>query len=428
MGVPIVQEEFVVSLTAPRGRRRWSVVPIALALSLALAACGDDDAASDNDTASSTTEASDGPDLTGSAQVMVIAPITDPTSGGAGAYPEVLSGARAAAEVINAQGGINGTGIEVVECDTTRDANEAFTCAQRAVNEGFLAVVAAQDRAGNYLEPLREAGIPNVAPFAATPDLGDPNSYPVFSGTLGYLLGGLTGLAGLDDVQSIAVAYVEDGSPLGAQLEQLAGAIAPAFPDVDVNFVGVSLTQADYSVTVTTAAESDAVYLAMPPDAIVQFLTSADQLGVELPVGVPAATVQGGAIQQLGGLTDGLYTTAGFLSSTTETNDDVDEFLAAMEQHEPKAYVSDLSANAYVGVQIIAEVLADATTIDAATLKAALDSTTDLDLGLITSVDFTTESAFPGMPRMFNSKVIQARIEDEQLIALGGFVDVLTGQ
>jgi ABC-type branched-subunit amino acid transport system substrate-binding protein len=375
------------------------------------------------------TDAPDAPVFTGTTTLMVIAPETDPVNGGIGEYPEISAGARAAAAVVNAGGGINGLEVEIEVCDTKQDTNEGYNCAQKAVDEGVLAVVGMQDSRGTAFEPLSEAGIPNVIAYAVPQNLADPNTYIGFGGTLAYTIGGVTSLAALPDVGSISIVYLDDGA-LRAQFEALAQAILAVNPDLTINYVGLSPTGGDNTVGVTSAGESDAIFLAMPADAIVQFRKTAEQLGIDKPTSVPAATVQGAAVEQLGDLANGLYAVAGFLASTSASTPEIDAFKAAMAEYEPDAHISDLAVDGYLGVLVVAEALKGADTVDSATLKSALDGAEGMDLGLSPPLQWNTPHAILGenFPRLFNADVVHVQITDGQMTPVTGeYVDVLTG-
>lgn len=445
------------NLASRRGRCR--LVPVALVLAATLAACGDDgaeqstgseapaeseapagseapmdtdaavttDAAGTTDAASDTEPAATEPTFTGEVTLMVIAPETDPNTGGIGAYPQISAGARAAAAEVNEAGGINGLEVKIELCDTKQDVNEAFNCAQKAADEQVLAAVGTQDSRGNSYEQLAAGGIPNVIAYAAGGNVADPNSYPGFAGSVGYTVGGLTALASQPGVESIAVAFLDDGQ-LIAQLEPLAQILGIAYPDVEVNYVGIPPTAVDYAASVTTAAESDAIFLAMPADAIVQFRKTADQLGVDKPTGAPASTLNGG-LEQLGDLAEGMLAVAGYLAATTASSPEIDAFKAAMAEHEPDAQIDDLTVNGYLGVLVVAQALDGAATVDSATLKAALDATTGIETGLAPAMQFTTPHPVLGaqMPRVFNGSVVQVQIVDGKFEPLTGYVDMVTG-
>lgn len=454
-----------VGLAAIRGRRR--VLPAMAALALVLAACGDDDedadsasatsaeasdtatevasteaptaeestaaapttaATSDDEAASTTAPPATEPTFTGEVTLMVIAPETDPNTGGIGAYPQISAGARAAAAELNKAGGINGLEVKIELCDTKQDVNESFNCAQKAVDEGVLAAVATQDSRGTSYEQLASGGIPNVIAYAAGGNVADPNTYPGFAGSVGYTIGGLTALASQPGVASIAVAFLDDGK-LIAQLEPLAGVLAIAYPDVKVNFVGIPPTAVDYAASVTTAGESDAIFLAMPADAIVQFRKTADQLGLDKPTGAPASTLTGG-LEQLGDLGEGMFAVSGYMSATTASSPEIDAFKAAMAEHEPDAQIDDLTVNGYLGVMVVAKALEGAATVDSATLKAALDATAGIETGLAPPLQFSTPHPVLGaqMPRVFNGLVVQVQVVDGQLEPVSDYVDMVTGQ
>ena len=92
-------------------------------------------------------------------------------------------------------------------------------------------------------------------------------------------------------MSNIAIVYLDDGA-LRAQLEGLTAAITAVNPDLTFDYVGLSPTGGDNTVGVTTAGDSDGIFLAMPADAIVQFQQTAQQLGIDKPTSVPAAYPQ----------------------------------------------------------------------------------------------------------------------------------------
>ena len=190
-----------------RVRRLW-LLPIVAVIA---AGCGsDDDGSSDAETttaapaatsAAATTAASptssDGSSDGSSADVSA-APAADGEpiklmsiyvkNNPAFSQPQTFAGAQARVEAINADGGINGHPIELIECDSNLDPNQEKACIDQAIAEQVSAVVSSSIFF-TPLTSLEEAGIPFIGAQGITPDqLSNPISYP-FSGVQGWFQG-----------------------------------------------------------------------------------------------------------------------------------------------------------------------------------------------------------------------------------------------
>ncbi|MFR9673619.1 ABC transporter substrate-binding protein [Streptomyces sp. TR06-5] len=85
---------------------------------------------------------------------------------------------------VNAGGGVDGHRLEVLTCDEHNTAAGATACAERAVDEGVVAVVGSYSRFGRaFIAPLESADIPYIGGFGVTEDeFNSPLSYPVHGG------------------------------------------------------------------------------------------------------------------------------------------------------------------------------------------------------------------------------------------------------
>jgi Periplasmic binding protein/Uncharacterized protein conserved in bacteria (DUF2188) len=119
---------------------------------------------------------------------------------------------EAAAEAVNADGGIDGRPITVVTCNI-QDENGAAGCGCQAVEEGVIATVGTFSTfstfATQYLAVLEEAGIPQVAPYMIDfADYTSPINFPVMGGSL-TITAGIGAQLSDDDAKSISVAYLD---------------------------------------------------------------------------------------------------------------------------------------------------------------------------------------------------------------------------
>ncbi len=148
---------------------------MALTLTFVAAACGDDSGSSANTTGGAATtgagSATTGAATSAAAETTTTVELTGPPiklmvmfeGTGAVATPEVVEGAKAAADAINAAGGVDGSPIVLENCDLKNDPNAATACGNQAVSDGVVAVVSpVSANAGQYFPILEKAQIPVV--------------------------------------------------------------------------------------------------------------------------------------------------------------------------------------------------------------------------------------------------------------------------
>lgn len=191
-------------------RRTRRFAALALAATVALAACGGDDD-SDADDEPATEESTDEPATDDE-------PADEPADDGGdepageatgepikigfqnaegdpnGSFPEYSIAARAATEYINAElGGLGGRPIELIVCEMAITPDDSQRCANELVAEGVEAVVSSINFFGNHMAIYQGADIPVIVSTAITvADFTTPGVYSVGAG--GGCLGVHTGL------------------------------------------------------------------------------------------------------------------------------------------------------------------------------------------------------------------------------------------
>lgn len=129
--------------------RGTTVAAACLSVAIGIAACGSDGSGSSNEPSSSSND---------NLKVMIITPTETSLSN----WPESVAAVKAAARGINARGGIKGKNIDVLFCNEKNQAGQGAICAQQAVQEKVLAVVASFNNSGGVMAPLLKAGIPVI--------------------------------------------------------------------------------------------------------------------------------------------------------------------------------------------------------------------------------------------------------------------------
>ena len=403
-----------------RGSR--SLATVVLAGLLVLAACGDDDddAATTEDGGGETTTTVE---LTGEPiKVMVLY-----EGSGAVATPEVPEGATAAAEAINASGGVEGSPIEVLECDLGNDPNTARDCGQQAVDAGVVAAIGpVSANAGEYTPLLEAAKIPLIGNVpAAAADFTSAISFPLYGGIV-------TASAGLADV------LASDGGATTislARIDLAAAAAISTFANVALersglevnNDIGIPVGAPDMATYVASVLEggTDGVLVGLTGQDATNFIIQLRQTNPEVPISA-TTTEFTAVVEALGDAADGIYVT-GFFEDDTTNPEAYDQFVADLEA---AGFDEDggFRNNSYSAVQLVAEVLGGLTEHSGPALLAALPAVDGLDLPLLPPLQFV-EGGVGGIPRLFNPCGMYRQLDGGDYTTLtDGFIDMLTGE
>ena len=245
-------------------RRRLAAVAVCVALAFVAASCGDDsDGDSSSDTTGGAATTAAGAATTGGGAATTGGPAVDLTGqtikigvanneGPALSLPEFRHGVEVAVDYVNANGGINGAEIEIVECINDGSPEGSVNCANQFVDEGAVAYFAAIDVGADAALPiLTSAGIPYVStePWGATQKT-DPNSWILGAPQGAYTAGPLQALA--DQGAKKVGAFFRD-IPTTHDLD--ANVIQPIAQELglEVNVIYVDATNPDWASAVATA-------------------------------------------------------------------------------------------------------------------------------------------------------------------------------
>lgn len=415
------------------GKRLVVAVGVVVATG-ALGACGSSSsqssaASSSQSSAASSTAAgatgSQPPATAGTYKLVVIAPISAGPDG-APSSPEVFDGAEAAAEKINASGGVNGRSITIVACDTKGIPTNSDECGHTAVADNAMAVVGAYDLTGGYYSAIQAAGMPSIAPYGYTEDLINPVAYPI-SAAIPAIAGEFALLSSLG-MKKIAFA-VADTTTERAGLPLLLGPIEKG-TGAQVDAVPVESDQADFSPIVTKTEQAQAVASGLAANQTSQLISAAEQAGSTAPIAAEDSGLPAPAIAALGSLANGVYIVDPFLPATFTQNAAVEEFDTWMDKVAPQATKDSEAENAYESVELFAAAAAGHPSLTRSSLIASLNKISGLNLGLGAPIQFTKpSSAVPAFTRMFNTGVVFTRIQDGKLVPLSDkFVDGFTGK
>jgi ABC-type branched-subunit amino acid transport system substrate-binding protein len=103
--------------------------------------------------------------------------------------------------LVNAQGGVNGYKLQLIDCDAKYDPSSAHQCAQKLISEGVLAIVGWLSLSGeqNETKYLTDQGVPIIGGLGVPAEYASPLSYPTTPSlvTAGTALGTHAGQIGL---------------------------------------------------------------------------------------------------------------------------------------------------------------------------------------------------------------------------------------
>jgi branched-chain amino acid transport system substrate-binding protein len=418
------------------GGRPAFTTALALALTLAFvaASCGDDSGSSADTTSGGAATTGAAAATTAAAETTTTVELTGPPikmmvmfeGTGAVATPEVADGAKAAADAINAAGGIDGSPIVLENCDLKNDPNAATACGNQAVSDGVVAVVSpVSANAGQYFPILEKAQIPVVGNVpAAAADFTSVDSFPLYGGIVSASAGLALELATLAGSKAVSLARIDlaAASAIGIFANQ---ALSPLGLKV-INDVSIPVGAPDMSTYVASVLQggTDGVLVGLSGQDATNFIIALKQSNPNIPISA-TTTDFAGVVKALGDAANGIYVTAFFNNATTDPTG-FGNYQKAMEA----AGFKDLTgfrSNAYSAVQVVAQVMTGLPDKTAAALYAKLPTVTGLKVDLLPPLQFTTPAG--AIPRVFNVCGLFQQFDSGDFKTLSaGFVDMFTGK
>jgi ABC-type branched-subunit amino acid transport system substrate-binding protein len=263
---------------APGRRTPLLVALLAIVAALAVGACGGDD----NDNASTVSGASTTPTSAAPApkgEPIVTYTFADVNTQGP-QYKNIHETARVYQEWVNANGGIAGRPLKVVNCDTRGTPTDAQACARKAINDDAVAVVGSFNFTGDAFVPILAKG--NTAYFgqccAISPaEFTSDNSFPMGNQPL-YAVG-LVSRAKEDGCQktnAVIIEGAESFKPLMANAAKQVG--------LDIGkYVKLPATARDYSpqVAAATGGGTDCLLMVVSETPYIAWMPAFAQSGSE---------------------------------------------------------------------------------------------------------------------------------------------------
>jgi branched-chain amino acid transport system substrate-binding protein len=294
--------------------------------------------------------------------------IAGPLTGPYAAFGEqLLKGATMAVEKINAQGGVNGSKIELIKADDACEPKQAVTAANRLVNDDEVVAVIGHFCSSSTLPAARvynDAQIVMITPASTNPEITDKGYKTIFR------------TCGRDDQQGVVaadfinrelkaknVAVIHDKDTYGQGLAKATKAELERLGSHIVLYEGLTRGEKDFNAIITKIKEkkADAIYFGgLHPEAgpLVRQLR---EQGSKVPFISGDGIVSEDFVTTAGGPTmvKGVYMTFGSdPRKTPESKQIVDEF--RKNSYEPEGY----TLYTYAAVQAIAEAISKTKSTD----------------------------------------------------------------
>lgn len=364
--------------------------------------------------------------------------------------PGMPAMAEAYARWINASGGVNGRRLEVLTCNEHNDRAAAAACAERAVEEGVVAVVGSYSQYGRaFMPPLEGAGIPYIGGFGLTQDeFNSPLSYPVNGGLPALAAGNGRQLAagGCTDVtvvRSDTIAGDQLPPLLDAGLRDGGGADAAPATDVrapeDATSYRVAAQRAlQGAEEVAATGVGTACVTAVLGGRTDTFLDSFRRLTPEYAE-ITTASVLGSIRQSLidstGGVhspLEGTYATGWYPATDDPRWNRMQQVVRKHAFGDDRIDIDDPGAKtAWVAYTVLTSALRQIdpdTPLTASALRDVLDEGSAISTGGLTPPlrwHFDDLLAAADFPRIVNTSVTFQRVRDGRLVSVHeGFVDV----
>jgi branched-chain amino acid transport system substrate-binding protein len=298
-------------------------VSIAVVISLAAAACG--------------SNSGSGGSGSGSASPIKIMDITTLTSPGQSlnVYPESPAAANAAANAINAKGGIGGHPIQIIVCDDQANPDQAAVCGRDAVSDHVVAVTSQSLLSASYINELVAANIPLVGnAVVGAADFTSPLSFPIGASVLSNYPAGALGLIKDGDTK---VAILRIATPLDTITDNATRAAIKTGGGTLVADVAVPTTVTDYGSYAQQLKQAGAngVVLIESEAAQVGVIQAAAEIGYHPKWAIAYGSLTNSQLQQLASLVDGsvVYSDLPLVTDTALAG--IKTFVAQMKAEQP---------------------------------------------------------------------------------------------
>jgi ABC-type branched-subunit amino acid transport system substrate-binding protein len=367
--------------------------------------------------------------------VMTWAPVDTKSTN----MPGMLAMAQAFEKYTNAQGGLNGRKLKVLTCNERNDAVTVTDCADQAAKAGAVAVIGSySEEGGSFTTALEANDIPYIGGYGITADeFQSLLSYPVNGGLPALLAGNGRQLADLCKKVTLVRPDTITGDQFPIFLDQ--GLKSGGRPPARDLLTADDAT--DYTAVAGNAVgnnKNSTCVSAVLGDRTSTFFDSLRRIGDTQPK-VRLSSVLGSVQQSLVDSTGGpasplekAYVTGWYPPASDPKWDEMKSVLSKYAFGDDRIDSADPGVQttwvAYTVFAAVVRSMGDKATVDAESLRRAMDGATHISTGGLTPDLGWTQSDLLGIPshsRMVNAKVTYQVVRNGRLVqARPGFVDL----
>ncbi|CUU56767.1 branched-chain amino acid transport system substrate-binding protein [Parafrankia irregularis] len=334
-----------------------------------------------------------------------------------GSFPDLRTGASAAAEYVNnQQGGVDGRPVEFVNCTVDGSPEASQRCANQMVEAKVPLVISGLDFSGpSATAIIRAAGIPYVPilPIQGT-DLTGDGVFAFLGGSPGQFAGVASYVT--DEIKAGKVTILANDTPPGVAAAESLQKLLTAKKVGDVQIVKESPTATDFTASVTAANDGspDAIVVMFVSPSCSLIMQSAQSLGIRTQMIYPSSCLDPANLEAAGAAADGALITTEQLSPQTDPDDpDVSTLVTAMKDYADvaKDEITSSHTNGFGVAMTVFGVLGRAgKDITAASVLDALKASKDQD-GFLDDSYSCDGTALTGVSTVCNGSVRIVRIE-----------------
>jgi ABC-type branched-subunit amino acid transport system substrate-binding protein len=361
----------------------------------------------------------------GGGDPIVVMTIADATQPNGNTTPEFFAAVRARAEAINEDedGGINGREVKVLSCDTKTNPNDASNCFREAVDAKASAIIGSLVNFDTELYGLmEEAQIPVIGAIPAALDgWQSPVSFPITSGSIGYFYAqpALLNAFGADKMSLLML----DIGPAVSFLESLMKGAASTQGVEYTKFVPIPADATDLSTYVASATDDgeNGVVSWIPGEGYNALLRQIQSSGYQGENSTVVSATSPKILGEVGDASNGLLAISGF-SAPSAKNPAMKQFRKDMKAFDPDVDLNEVAQQYWASMWIFERVAEGLDTVDGASMIAALNETSDLDMGgMMPNLDFTQPytdlpQGIPPLARLFNPDVSWLKLKGSKLV------------
>lgn len=357
--------------------------------------------------------------------------VTGTLSGTTAAFPQIGTGASAAVDAINAQGGVNGHPLQLDTCDDQNSPALVQSCAEKAASNHDVAVVSGNDASSNVLTPvLTKLGIPFVGNI--TDSQADATSPISFPGSPGAFNGNAADALPAEKAgckRAMTVTLIVAGATETIQSTIVAGLKAAHVPVVKEITVGESVTSFAPEIAAAQAVQADCIAFILDEPQTTAFMSQVKQSGQGLKL--ITAAIGLAPLTTLDGVANGVYLFS-FASAPQETNPPA-PLVQAESQLVKYGHLGSTNEINPVGLSTFGAVLLVADGLrqvhGAYTAKTELAALNHLRNASSDDIwpPYTTAGrkiTIKNQNRVFNPDALSVKVEGDKEIPLGGFEPV----